>query len=60
MPLYVLGFMGMTRRLQSTVNPAYEPLLLIAAAVPSSLAPASCARSSRWPCRSATARRPPT
>ncbi len=45
MPMYVLGFMGMTRRLQSTVNPAYEPLLLIAAAVPSSLAPASCARS---------------
>jgi len=32
MPMYVLGFMGMTRRLQSTVNPAYEPLLLIAAA----------------------------
>ncbi len=31
MPMYVLGFMGMTRRLQSTVNPAYEPLLLIAA-----------------------------
>jgi len=32
MPMYVLGFMGMTRRLQSTVNPAYEPLLLVAAA----------------------------
>ncbi len=31
MPMYVLGFMGMTRRLQSTVNPAYEPLLLVAA-----------------------------
>jgi len=31
MPMYVLGFMGMTRRLQSTVNPAYEPFLLVAA-----------------------------
>ena len=30
MPLYVLGLMGMTRRLQATVNPAWTPWLLVA------------------------------
>lgn len=30
MPLYVLGFMGMTRRLNYTTNPAFEPWLNIA------------------------------
>jgi cytochrome o ubiquinol oxidase subunit 1 len=30
-PMYVLGFMGMTRRLNYTVNPAWRPLLWIAA-----------------------------
>jgi len=31
-PLYILGFMGMTRRLNHTDNPAWRPLLLLAAA----------------------------
>ena len=31
MPLYVLGFLGMTRRLQSYDNPAWHPWLLVAA-----------------------------
>ncbi len=31
-PLYILGFMGMTRRLNHTANPAWHPLLLVAAA----------------------------
>jgi len=31
-PLYILGFMGMTRRLNHYDNPAWHPLLLIAAA----------------------------
>jgi cytochrome o ubiquinol oxidase subunit 1 len=31
MPLYVLGFMGMTRRLNHYDNPAYRPWLIIAA-----------------------------
>ncbi|MDD2902045.1 MAG: cytochrome o ubiquinol oxidase subunit I [Syntrophales bacterium] len=30
-PLYVLGFMGMPRRLQHYVNPAWHPYLLVAA-----------------------------
>ncbi|KIP97312.1 MULTISPECIES: cytochrome o ubiquinol oxidase subunit I [Pseudomonas] len=30
MPLYILGFMGMTRRLNSTTNPEWEPWLHIA------------------------------
>ncbi len=32
MPLYVLGFMGMTRRLNHTDNPLWEPWLYLAAA----------------------------
>jgi cytochrome o ubiquinol oxidase subunit I len=32
MPLYVLGFMGMTRRLNHYDNPAWHPWLLVAAA----------------------------
>ena len=32
MPLYVLGFLGMTRRMQHYDNPAWRPWLLIAAA----------------------------
>jgi cytochrome o ubiquinol oxidase subunit I len=31
-PLYILGFMGMTRRVNQTDNPAWHPLLLLAAA----------------------------
>ena len=31
MPLYVLGFMGMTRRLQHYNNPAWHPYLIVAA-----------------------------
>ena len=31
MPLYVLGFMGMTRRLQHYDNAAWQPLLIVAA-----------------------------
>ena len=31
-PLYVLGFMGMSRRMQHYANPAWQPHLLIAAA----------------------------
>ncbi len=30
-PMYILGFMGMTRRLNYTLNPAWRPLLWIAA-----------------------------
>jgi len=30
MPLYILGFMGMTRRMQSYPNMEYQPLLIIA------------------------------
>ena len=32
MPLYILGFMGMTRRMQSYPNPEYQPFLIVAAA----------------------------
>jgi cytochrome o ubiquinol oxidase subunit I len=32
MPLYVLGFMGMTRRLQHIPDPSWQPLLLVAEA----------------------------
>ncbi|MGL4858370.1 MAG: cytochrome o ubiquinol oxidase subunit I [Enterobacteriaceae bacterium] len=32
MPLYVLGFMGMTRRLSQNINPEWHPMLLVAAA----------------------------
>ncbi|PVZ87345.1 cytochrome o ubiquinol oxidase subunit I [Serratia sp. S1B] len=31
MPLYVLGFMGMTRRLSQNINPEFHPMLLVAA-----------------------------
>ncbi len=31
MPLYVLGFMGMTRRLSQQIDPQFHPLLLVAA-----------------------------
>ena len=31
MPLYVLGFMGMTRRMQSYGNPEWQPWLIVAA-----------------------------
>ena len=30
-PLYILGFMGMTRRLSQNIDPAFHPLLLVAA-----------------------------
>ncbi|MEH0833505.1 cytochrome o ubiquinol oxidase subunit I [Pectobacterium cacticida] len=30
MPLYVLGFMGMTRRLSQHINPEFHPLLVVA------------------------------
>jgi len=30
MPLYILGFMGMTRRLNTTTNPEWEPYLYVA------------------------------
>lgn len=30
-PLYVLGFMGMTRRISQNINPEFHPLLLVAA-----------------------------
>ena len=30
MPLYILGFMGMTRRLNSSTNPEWEPYLYVA------------------------------
>nr|WP_237657918.1 cytochrome o ubiquinol oxidase subunit I [Tolumonas lignilytica] len=29
-PLYILGFMGMTRRLSHNIDPAYHPLLMVA------------------------------
>jgi cytochrome o ubiquinol oxidase subunit 1 len=32
MPLYVLGFMGMPRRMQHYSNPEWQPLLIVAAA----------------------------
>lgn len=31
MPLYVLGLMGMTRRLSQNINPQFHPLLMVAA-----------------------------
>ncbi|MXP67577.1 cytochrome o ubiquinol oxidase subunit I [Pantoea sp. Aalb] len=31
MPLYVLGFMGMTRRLSQNIDPEFHPLLVVAA-----------------------------
>jgi len=31
MPLYVLGLMGMTRRLSQNINPEFHPLLMVAA-----------------------------
>ncbi len=31
MPLYVLGFMGMTRRLSQQIDPQFHPMLVIAA-----------------------------
>ena len=31
MPLYVLGFMGMTRRLSQNIDPQFHPLLVVAA-----------------------------
>ncbi len=31
MPLYILGFMGMTRRLSQKINPEWHPMLMIAA-----------------------------
>lgn len=31
MPLYVLGFMGMTRRISQNINPEFHPMLIIAA-----------------------------
>lgn len=31
MPLYALGFMGMTRRISQNINPEFHPLLLVAA-----------------------------
>ncbi|KAA9000074.1 cytochrome o ubiquinol oxidase subunit I [Affinibrenneria salicis] len=30
MPLYILGFMGMTRRLSQQINPEFHPLLVVA------------------------------
>lgn len=30
MPLYILGFMGMTRRLSQNIDPQYHPMLLVA------------------------------
>ncbi|WP_074013266.1 cytochrome o ubiquinol oxidase subunit I [Candidatus Sodalis sp. SoCistrobi] len=32
MPLYALGFMGMTRRLSQQIDPVFHPLLMVAAA----------------------------
>ncbi len=31
MPLYILGFMGMTRRLSQDINPEFHPMLMLAA-----------------------------
>lgn len=31
MPLYVLGFMGMTRRLSQQIDPQFHPMLVVAA-----------------------------
>lgn len=31
MPLYILGFMGMTRRISQDINPDFHPLLVVAA-----------------------------
>ncbi len=32
MPLYVLGFMGMTRRLSQQIDPQFHTMLMVAAA----------------------------
>ncbi|MER1720988.1 cbb3-type cytochrome c oxidase subunit I, partial [Proteus terrae] len=31
MPLYILGFMGMTRRISQNINPEFHPMLMVAA-----------------------------
>ena len=57
MPLYVLGLMGMTRRMQHYDNPSWQPWLIVAAwSAPSSSWSGSSARSSSSSCRSAIAR----
>jgi cytochrome o ubiquinol oxidase subunit 1 len=51
-PLYVLGFMGMTRRLNHYDNPAWHPWLLVAAFGAVLIAigiAASCCSSSSYP-----------
>ena len=55
MPLYVLGLMGMTRRMQHYADPHWQPLLLVAAAGAAVILPASSARSSSSSSRSAPA-----
>jgi cytochrome o ubiquinol oxidase subunit I len=45
MPLYALGLMGMTRRLQHIADPSWQPLLLVAEGGPSSFSSAFSARS---------------
>jgi cytochrome o ubiquinol oxidase subunit 1 len=45
MPLYGLGLMGMTRRLQQISDPSWRPWLLVAGLVPSSYLPVLSARS---------------
>lgn len=59
MPLYIPGFMGMTRRMQSYPNPEYQPLLVIAMVGAFIIGAGILCQIIQWPCPSATARRPP-
>jgi cytochrome o ubiquinol oxidase subunit 1 len=56
MPLYVLGLMGMTRRLNHTDNPAWTPWLHLAVVGAVFVALGIASRCCRSSCRSATAR----
>ena len=59
MPLYVLGLMGATRRMDHYDNPAWQPLFVVAAAgaaiIAAGIVPAGAAGGGQHP-RSASAR----
>ena len=57
MPLYVLGLMGMTRRMQHYDVPGWQPWLLVAAAGAALIAVGIASRSCSWSGASAIARR---
>lgn len=58
MPLYVLGFMGMTRRLSQNIDPQFHPLLVVAASGAALIACGILCQSLCSGCRCATATKP--